>query len=538
MSDAIREFLISLSYKIDTGAQRKYDEAIKGSENRFTGLTKAAATAAVVIAATTLRISSSLDKLYFVSQRTGASAQNLSAFGYATTQIGLSADAAAQSVENMASKMRRMPGMSQLLRNLGVTLSSDPTDNMIAAKRALSNKPMYIQLQYADMLGIEERVWLGLDKIAKYRDQWKQDAKAMGVDYNNAATNANKLWDGLRHIYAIMQIIAVGGANNVIQSLGLDLDSFANKLVKNSELIMQTMTAMFHGILAMTALFSVRLMMSPFGRMLALITALMLLIDDYIGYKAGLVSAIPWGKFEGWIGGGKDESKKPPTHWGDLTRDDAARGGKAQSTTKEQQAIAKEMYDEYKKQGLPDNAIYAKLGNAQTESGFNPAATNASGHQGLFQLSPERRQDFMNLYDHDVKNATVKEQVQFDMYEQFNTKGKEQKAGIDLIEHMNDVDAATSSVYNKNERPGEADTTLGTRISNANFWARQFSDPSFNAPASTATTTTGDTNSNNVTNHNTFTITGGNPEATATAIDKHLDQRSRALNQNAKNHGQ
>ncbi|MDT1888613.1 hypothetical protein FPK60_26385, partial [Acinetobacter baumannii] len=70
------------------------------------------ATGAVVAVTKT---ASELDKLYYSSQRIGASASNIRAYGDAISQMGGNAQNALQSLENVAQKMRNSPGYEGML---------------------------------------------------------------------------------------------------------------------------------------------------------------------------------------------------------------------------------------------------------------------------------------------------------------------------------------------------------------------------------------------------------------------------------------
>lgn len=297
-NDVIRQYLISLSYKIDSAGQASFDRALGKSDLGFGKLTKSASLAGTAVFAAITKISSSLDNLYFASARTKASAENLTAFGYAASQTGASVEAAAASIESIASKLRRFPNMTQFMRNIGVRVSGDPTQDLVAMQRSLANKPMWLQLQYADMLGIEERVWLGLEKMGKFIDQRNRDAAAMGVNYKDATENANKLWTSLRRIADVLYMIAVRVEDNLFKRLGVDIDSFTNLVVDNSKTIEDTLTNLFEALLVISSAFALRMLVSPFGALVAMISALVLLIDDYQVWAKGGKSFFKWDAFD------------------------------------------------------------------------------------------------------------------------------------------------------------------------------------------------------------------------------------------------
>ena len=65
--------------------------------------------AALSVVAFTAKIASSLDNLYWASQRTGATVEGIKQIGYAVSRVGGSADSARGSLENLARFIRNNP---------------------------------------------------------------------------------------------------------------------------------------------------------------------------------------------------------------------------------------------------------------------------------------------------------------------------------------------------------------------------------------------------------------------------------------------
>jgi hypothetical protein len=109
-TDVIKEFLVSLGFKVDDSSYRKFENAVKGSSNLAADLGKVATAAVISTTAAVAKVSEVMDKLYFVSQRTGSSVSSIQAFDYAISQTGGSADGAKQSLENLSHFIRAYPG--------------------------------------------------------------------------------------------------------------------------------------------------------------------------------------------------------------------------------------------------------------------------------------------------------------------------------------------------------------------------------------------------------------------------------------------
>ena len=106
----IRDFLVALGFKTDNAGLSKMQDAMKGLEwkaKALNGAFLALATGAVMAIRQT---AGELDKLYFSSQRIGASVSNINAYGNAISQLGGSAESAVGSLESLAEKMRNSPG--------------------------------------------------------------------------------------------------------------------------------------------------------------------------------------------------------------------------------------------------------------------------------------------------------------------------------------------------------------------------------------------------------------------------------------------
>ena len=102
----IRDFMVALGFKTDNSGLKQMQDAMGGVENKanlLKGALMALATGAIIAVRQT---ASELDKLYFSSQRIGASVTNINAYGNAIAQLGGSAEGAVGSLESLAEKMR------------------------------------------------------------------------------------------------------------------------------------------------------------------------------------------------------------------------------------------------------------------------------------------------------------------------------------------------------------------------------------------------------------------------------------------------
>lgn len=99
------------------------------------------------------KVARSFDSLYWASQRTGASVQNIRALSYAVSQLGGSYDGTRSAIEAFGQHLRSNPGYSSMLRSLGIATTEngkmrDQVDILRDLGKVLSTKSYPIALQY------------------------------------------------------------------------------------------------------------------------------------------------------------------------------------------------------------------------------------------------------------------------------------------------------------------------------------------------------------------------------------------------------
>lgn len=94
--DTIRDFLVSLGFQVDESGMRKFERVLTGVTTNVLKLGVAVEGAALSVLGFTTQIAAGLDKVYWASQRTGASAAGIKALGYAAAQTGSSAGRAGE----------------------------------------------------------------------------------------------------------------------------------------------------------------------------------------------------------------------------------------------------------------------------------------------------------------------------------------------------------------------------------------------------------------------------------------------------------
>lgn len=346
-AETIKEFLVSLGFSVDEAGARKFDAVLGGVTTNAIKMGLAVEAAALSVVAYTAKIASSLDNLYWASQRTGATVQGIKSIGYAVAQVGGSADAARSSLENLARFVRNNPGAEGFLNRLGVQ-TRDAKGNMrdmasvfTGVGQKLSSMPYYRANQYAQMLGIDENTLMAMRRgVGNFTGQYSEMAKAIGFNADQAAISSNKFMTSLRSFGEMAGMARDKIGSNLAGGLAGSLDTLRRHILDNFPRIEQTLTKAIKGILALgdiigrlffrliegtsdlinwwgsldkqtrelIALFgaltiALRILnstfwMSPIGLITALAAGIALLWEDYKTWKEGGQSLIDWQKWK------------------------------------------------------------------------------------------------------------------------------------------------------------------------------------------------------------------------------------------------
>ncbi|HBU1373443.1 TPA: transglycosylase SLT domain-containing protein [Klebsiella pneumoniae] len=346
-AETLKDFLISLGFNVDEAGARKFDAVVAGTTLKAIELGVKVEAAALSVVAFTAKISSSLDNLYWASQRTGATVEGIKQIGYAVSQVGGSADSARGSLENLARFIRNNPGAEGFLNRLGVQ-TRDASGNMrdmatifTGVGQRLSNMPYYRANQYAQMLGLDENTLMAMRRgIGQFSGEYTAMAKAIGYNADVAAVSSNKFMTSLRSFGLMAGMARDKIGSSLADGLAGSLDRLRRQILENFPKIEGAITAGVKGVLwfgeiigrvvyrliqltgdiinwwkslstetrqvievfgaLMIAwrLLNSAFAMSPIGRVIMLGAALIGLYDDYRTWKEGGQSLIDWGKWE------------------------------------------------------------------------------------------------------------------------------------------------------------------------------------------------------------------------------------------------
>ncbi len=346
-AETIKDFLISLGFDIDEAGGRKFESVVSGVTMNAIKMGAAVEAAALTVVGFTTKIANSLDRLYWQSQRTGATANNIRAIGYAFSQAGGSVEGFNGTLDNLARFLRSTPGAEGFLRNLGIQTRDaagnlrDTAQLVTLVGDKLAKMPYYRANQYAQILGIDESTLLAMRRGVKgFTSDYQSMLQATGFDSQKAAEQSNKFMTqmrGLANLFGIMRD-KIGG--NLAGGLAGNLESFRKNILLNFPKIEGTITAMLKKVLSLAdsimtlvyrgvqgagdlmrwwdrlddttkglikvlgglllawRMLNSAFLTSPIGMVTALIAALVALYDDYQVWKEGGDSLINWGKWK------------------------------------------------------------------------------------------------------------------------------------------------------------------------------------------------------------------------------------------------
>ncbi|HBR4424014.1 TPA: hypothetical protein R7J78_004934 [Klebsiella pneumoniae] len=346
-AETLKDFLISLGFKVDEAGARKFDAVVAGTTLKAIEMGVKVEAAALSVVAFTAKIASGLDDLYWASQRTGATVEGIKQIGYAVSQVGGSVDGARGSLENLARFMRNNPGAEGFLNRLGVQ-TRDASGNMrdmatifTGVGQRLSSMPYYRANQYAQMLGLDENTLMAMRRgIGQFSGEYTAMAKAIGYNADAAAVSSNKFMTSLRSFGLMAGMARDKIGSSLADGLAGSLDRLRRQILENFPKIEGAITGTVKGILwagemvgrviyrliqlgqsisdwwdsldkqsqqlieligALTAawwMLNRAMLASPITWVLGLAAAIALLWEDYQTWKEGGKSLIDWGKWK------------------------------------------------------------------------------------------------------------------------------------------------------------------------------------------------------------------------------------------------
>ncbi|MBJ8823607.1 hypothetical protein [Citrobacter europaeus] len=346
-AETIKDFLVSLGFDIDQAGANKFEAVLKGVTANVIKLGTVVESSALSIVGFTTQIANGLDKVYWASQRTGASVQGIKALGYAASQTGASAELAMSSLEGLAGFMRSNPGAEGFLNRLGVQTRDaggkmrDTASIFTGVGQKLNNMPYYRAKQYAQMLGIDENTLMAMRRgMSGFTADYQSMLQKTGFNADKAAVQSNKFMTSMRGLTSLFGILRDKIGSNLAGGLAGSMDGLRKRILDNFPKIEEVLTKVIKGVLWLADAFTRMVsrvvqgaaqlsdwwkhlddnskmlletigaiivawrllnsafLASPIGLITTLIVGLGLLYDDYQTWKEGGKSLIDWEKWE------------------------------------------------------------------------------------------------------------------------------------------------------------------------------------------------------------------------------------------------
>lgn len=346
-ADTIKDFLVSLGFDIDQAGANKFEAVLKGVTANVLKVGAVVEGAALSIVGFTTQIANGLDKIYWASQRTGASVQGIKALGYAASQTGASAESAMSSLEGLAGFMRSNPGAEGFLNRLGVQTRDasgkmrDTAAIFTGVGQKLNNMPYYRAKQYAQMLGIDENTLMAMRRgMNGFTADYQSMLQKTGFNADKAAVQSNKFMTSMRGLTSLFGIMRDKIGSNLAGGLAGSLDTLRRQILDNFPKIEDTLTRVIKGVIWLANAFTrmawrviqaagsviewwkklddgskkflmtigailiawrllnAAFLKSPIGLITTLILAIGLLYDDYQTWKEGGKSLIDWSRWQ------------------------------------------------------------------------------------------------------------------------------------------------------------------------------------------------------------------------------------------------
>lgn len=247
-TEVLRQFLVSLGFRIDEIQQRKFDTTVKKADETALRFGKTLLAVGASAQAMVVGFANSFEKLYYLSQRTGTSAADIKAAGAAGKQIGLNAEVIESTIANISRTMKSDPGVVALIEGLtGKSTSGRGVDKVMQdVVRSLGKFPDFVAFDFAQKIGIDPDTYLQLkNNLDEYVAAQEKNAllqKEMGVDIDKNAEALKRYKQELSELGTKVELVGLKIAEKLLPSF-LKLATAAGQTVENVAKLVDLLTA-------------------------------------------------------------------------------------------------------------------------------------------------------------------------------------------------------------------------------------------------------------------------------------------------------
>jgi hypothetical protein len=595
MADTIREFLAGLGFRVDEASERRFTAALEGATLRAKILGDALEAMAKTVADKIAGVAESFEQLYYESQRIGSSAQSIKAFEYAVSQLGGTVEGAHSSLESFGRMMRDTPGFRGWIKQqFGVeTEGRDAADILGDVLNRMNKMAPALQAQWRTLLGVDERTQFAARDHDAFLKRYGESLRSQGEAGigGPAFANAAKFEQAWREVWQRIGNMAEGGESKLFSALTRPMEKL-NAYLNDHEAeidaaIGKVATALgdmatkwekaFEGVKwgdlpaqidgfanSMVGLIK---KFSDFAGELGKVESGLEKIVAWLNYLAGVDGAKnpmsphigPDGQMDildpngggGWLGRQWERAKG----WLGLGGGGAGGGGTVSPPVGPLRDRALSLMNFLvTKRGWTPAAAAIAAGNAEQESGINPAGPPGDGgiSWGMFQWNRDRLERLKARFGSQWQSKEAQYEFMADEAERMVPGWKSQP----------DLRNAGEIGY---RYEGYGDNSTATRVANAQKWLETYerykagasvpgndpgvmlpSSPAFgypalninpgalkpNYPVPSAGGGAGEKQSINSTVNNHITVAGPDPHTAAAMVALHLDRTSADLARN------
>ena len=223
MADTIAEFLAVLGVKVDEAALQRFEQGIARLGRDAVRLTATMAAGVTAVTAAVTTMAESFERLYYLSQRTRTSVEDIKALQYAFGQVGLNANDAASAINSIALALRSNPGYGGLLKAWGIDPSESADKILTDLVHTFSRMQPYVAQQYAAMFGISPQMLLQLEqnlpRLEEAQRRYNDEARRAGVNQGSFAERSVEFLNSIRDVGATLELVFVKLSTDALPKL-------------------------------------------------------------------------------------------------------------------------------------------------------------------------------------------------------------------------------------------------------------------------------------------------------------------------------
>lgn len=476
-AEIIKEFLVSLGFKVDNQGLKGFTGSIEDATRLVEGLTVKLAEIGAAVAGATMVFANSMENVYFSAKRTGTQADSLRAFGEAARNFGVDVGEASANVETFAAKLRNQPGFEGWLQSLGVTTRAngvlrDTSALMVDMGKALQRYEPYQRRLFADQAGLSERMLLALsdprfaDEVSRKAGIYKNSGlQKAAEDAHQFEVKLRELSDTIKANLAptmtwLVNVFQNGleGADGWFKKHAAEINQWKDALGAGLKSVLGDIDGMIKTLSGALTFYIDKIVEYSEKAYRAIYK----IIPDFLKGEAGQKTMASFGEKFGWMGSGLS--------FGDEEFDALkSKGGAAGSVSEKKKGTTEYVMGKLMSMGWTKEQAAGITANLLRESSLDPGAVGDGGKAyGVGQWHTDRQSAFKRWSGKDIRDSTLDEQIAFVNHEL--TVGDDagaRRAGALMQAQRNNAYASADIFSRHYERPADKEGEAAARGSAA-----------------------------------------------------------------------